>query len=73
MSIYITRAFWVDAAERAVKTCAQTALAVIGVDQLDIIAADWAAIASIAVGGAVLSVLSSIASARIGDETPSLV
>lgn len=73
-SVYVTATFWQQAAERAVKTFAQTAIATIGVDSLDIISADWGGIASLAAGGAVLSLLSSVASARIGgDESPSLV
>ncbi len=73
-SVYVTASFWQQAAERAVKTFAQFALAAIGADALDVVSADWGGIASLATGGAVLSLLSSVASARVGgDESPSLV
>jgi len=63
-----TKRFWMDAVERALKTCAQVVLAtgVIGVD-LRVVAA------SAAVAG-VVSVLSSVASTAVGDSgSPSLV
>lgn len=63
MSTLTTRAFWRDAIERAVKTAAQFALGAIGADQLDVVSADWGGIVSLAVGGAVLSILTSIGSA----------
>lgn len=72
---YLTVRFWKETAERALKTAAQSALLVIGADQLDVVSADWAAIGSFAVGGAVLSVLTSVASRRLGsdDGSPSLI
>jgi hypothetical protein len=60
--------FLVDTAERAVKTAAQSALLAIGADQLNTLAADWQTVASFALGGAVLSVLTSLASLHIGPE-----
>jgi Putative lactococcus lactis phage r1t holin len=69
--------FWKDAGERAVKTGAQAALLVLGADQLDAIAADWGDVGSFALGGVVLSLLTSIVSAPIGPEeakgTPSVL
>jgi hypothetical protein len=68
------RYFWIDTAERAAKTCAQSALLAIGADQLNALAADWQTVASFALGGAVLSVLTSLASLKIGPEdTPRVV
>ncbi|MCS0491195.1 holin [Curtobacterium flaccumfaciens] len=54
-----------DAAERAVSTAAQTAVAVIGVDaatqHLSIVAVDWPLVAGAAALAGVLSVLKSLA------------
>lgn len=59
-----TRLFWRDAAERAGKTAAQAALLALGADKvLDVMAADWSAVGSFALGGAALSLLTSIVSA----------
>jgi hypothetical protein len=66
--------FLVDTAERAVKTAAQSALLSIGADQANALTADWQTVASFALGGAVLSVLTSLASLKIGPEdTPRVV
>lgn len=75
MSIW-SRAFWKDTAERAIKTAAQTAIVAWGVgDQLlNLFTADLVLIGQFAVSGAVLSVLTSIASAPFSDRgTASLV
>jgi hypothetical protein len=69
----MSKRFWRATAERAAKTAAQSALLVIGADQLNALSADWAQVAGFGLGGAVLSVLTSIASSRVGDPTPSLV
>ena len=69
-----TRTFWRRTAERAVKSAAQGWILAIGTDQFGWVSLDWAKIA--AVGGilALLSVLTSIVSAPIGDgEDPSVV
>ena len=72
---YLSRRFWRETAERSMKTAAQSALLVVGADQINAFAAGWADVAGFAVGGAVLSVLTSVASKRLGDDdsTPSLV
>lgn len=61
--------------ERASKTAAQSAILIFGADQLDAINADWAHVASFALGGFIISVLTSIASKPIGvdDGSPSVV
>jgi hypothetical protein len=60
--------------ERAIKTVAQALIAVIAATTFDWFTADWQAIAGTAATAGVLSLLSSIASAGIGDKgTTSLV
>ena len=50
-----------DAAERALSTAAQSALATIGVSAVDLLHLDWRAVASISGGAALVSVLKSLA------------
>jgi len=70
----LTRAFWLAVVERAGKTAAQTAVALLAADGVDLLALDWRA-AGVTVGGAaVLSVLTSVASLTVGPPgSPSLV
>lgn len=69
-----TRAFWKKATERAAKSAAQAAVLVIGADQVNAFAADWADVAGFALGGAVLSVLTSIITSGVGPgDDPSAV
>lgn len=57
-----SKAFWVAAFERAVKTAAQSALLTIGADQVDAFnGVDWTDVVGMGVGGAVISVLTSLA------------
>lgn len=75
MTIFNKR-FWVEAAERAIKTAAQTAVLVIGQDAAgtDLFQADLHNVLGLALGGAVLSVLTSIFTAGVGpSDTPSAV
>lgn len=66
-----SRTFWLDAAERAAKTAAQSALLALGADHLlDVMAADWANVGSFMAGGAVLSLLMSVASIRTAGISP---
>lgn len=73
MSELVTASFWKRTAERAVKTFAQVAVGLLTVE-LVIDSSTWVN-ALVTVGVATLgSVLTSIASARVGDpEDPSLV
>ena len=69
-----TLKFWKDAAERAIKTTAQTALATMGTTAVAITSLDWGQIAAISATGGVLSILTSIASTGRGDaDSASLV
>lgn len=70
-----TRKFWRETAERAGKSAAQAAILALGsAASVDALAADWRYVGSMALGGAALSALTSLASARVGsDDSPSLV
>lgn len=56
--------------ERASKTAAQSALLVLGADQVNVIAVDWADVVGFAGGGFLLSVLTSIATSGFGSDGP---
>ena len=60
MSIW-TAQFWKATAERAIATAAQSALAALGTDLVGVLDMDAVGILSLAGGGAVLSILKSIA------------
>jgi hypothetical protein len=72
MSVLVTRAFWAATLERAVKTAAQAALALIGVAGVTPADLDWKEIALGAGFGALASLLTSIASSGVGNAGPSL-
>jgi hypothetical protein len=67
-----TRAFWTAALERAVKTFAQTAAALIGAGAVNVLEVDWQSVAGVSGTAALVSVLTSLASGR-SDGSPSLV
>ena len=71
MSIF-NPTFGVATLERAVKTAAQAAILVIGADQFNVFILDWVGLAGFAAGGFVLSVLTSVATAGIGGDGPSV-
>lgn len=58
-----TRVFWAGAAERALKTMAQSVAAVLGVGAVGILSVDWVQTLSVAATAGLLSVLTSIADA----------
>jgi hypothetical protein len=60
MSNYSKRTFWLGAAERALKTAAQVAIASIGTATL-VTAVPWSAVASTVALAVVMSVLTSLA------------
>ena len=69
-----TVSFWKQVAERAVKSAAQVAVAMLSVDGLGILDVNWAAVGSVAGLAAVVSVLTSMASGFVGSrQTASLV
>lgn len=63
----LSKSFWIDAAERAVKTAAQTAVAMLGTGLVGIIDVDWQNVASVSAVAALVSLLTSIASNPVGD------
>jgi hypothetical protein len=70
---FTTKAFWAATAERAVKSFGQGALAAVGVDLASAWSLNYAEIAGIGAGTALASVLTSLASATVGDKgSPSL-
>jgi len=60
----LTKEFWTYAGERAIKTFAQTAVAYFGAGSVGLFTVDWVAFLSVSLGSAVLSLLTSIASAK---------
>ncbi|QRV71406.1 holin [Corynebacterium phage CL31] len=62
----LNKSFWSDLVERAIKTFAQTLLAVLAVG-VPIWEMDWVSALGLAAGTTVLSVLTSIASAGAGN------
>lgn len=61
-----SKAFWADATERAIKTFAQSALATFGVGAVDLLSVNWLGVVSVGAGAAVVSLLTSLASERVG-------
>lgn len=63
-----TRAFWIDAGERAVRTIAQALLALLGTDALGIVGLDWLQMLSVAAGAGLMSILTAIVATNVGDK-----
>lgn len=69
-----TRKFWISAAERAVKTVAQTALSLLTVGATSLLEVHWAAVGAVSGLAGVVSLLTSIVSSGVADSSsPSLV
>jgi|TARA_R110000822_G_scaffold213010_1_gene348366 hypothetical protein len=71
-----TKEFWKDAGERAIKTLAQTFLALAAAEGIfDVFVSDWQAVLGTSIGAGLLSLATSLVSARYGPkkDTPSLV
>ena len=61
----LTRAFWLDAGERAAKSFAQTLLALLAGDGVNLLRVDWPTALGLAGTAALLSILTSVASVRV--------
>ncbi len=68
-----SKAFALATAERAVKTFAQTLVALLSVGATGLLDVDWPVALSAAGLATLLSVLTSIASGTVGNDSPSLV
>ncbi|MGH8834115.1 MAG: holin [Actinomycetes bacterium] len=68
----LTKVFWFATVERAVKTFAQTLVAVLSAGQLGLFDVAWVRATSTATLAAVISVLTSVGSAGTGGDGPSL-
>ena len=74
MVAYSNKQFWKLTLERAIKTAAQTGIIFIGAEQMNVIDFDWVTLGGFVLGGAFLSLLTSVASAPVGDDdSPSVV
>ncbi len=72
--IMFSKSFWSMTVERAVKSFAQALVALLGAGGMDLFHAPWYAMLSTALMAALLSVLTSVASSRVGPaDDPSLV
>lgn len=67
-----TKAYVLAVVERATKTAAQSALLVLGADQINAMHASWGDVGGFAAGGFVLSVLTSLATSGFGGNGPSV-
>ena len=69
-----SKQFWQATVERALKTVAQTAVALLGTGAMGLLDVDWVQVASVSTLAGLVSVLTSIGSDNIGTKgTPSLV
>ncbi|WP_339000200.1 holin [Lactococcus garvieae] len=68
-----TKTFWKDTAERAVKTFAQSAVAVLTAGATGVLDVDWINLFSMALLATLVSVLTSVGSCYVGDDSASAV
>lgn len=70
----LTKQFWIDTAERAVRTFAQALLALLGAGAVNILTVDWVQALSVSGGAALVSILMSIIASGVGLKgSPSLL
>lgn len=67
-----TGSFWLATLERAIKTFAQAAAALLVGDGTGLLSVDFVAVASVAGLAALASLLTSVASSKAGSDGPSL-
>lgn len=68
-----TKSFVKDLAERAIKTFAQSAVAVLTAGATGVLDVDWINVLSVSLLATIISVLTSIGSGKVGDDTASFV
>jgi hypothetical protein len=68
-----TKTFWKDTAERAVKTFAQSMAAVLTAGVTGVLDVDWMNALSVSLLAALVSVLTSVGSGYVGDDSASAV
>lgn len=68
-----TKTFWKDSAERAVKTFAQSMVAVTTAGATGVLDVDWVNALSVSLLATLVSVLTSIGSGTIGDQSASAI
>ena len=69
-----TLLFWKDAVERAVKTAAQTAVALLGTGLVGVLDVDWLQVLSVSAVAALVSLLTSVSSSPFAEDgTASLI
>ena len=66
-SVMWSAKFWRDAVERTVRTMAQTLLALLGNQAVNVVALDWGQMLSITVGAGIVCVLTAIVATGVGD------
>lgn len=72
MSFLVEKSFWSDAIERAVKTVAQTSVSLLVAGSSGLLEVDWLQVASVAGLAGLVSVLTSVGSGYVGDDSASL-
>lgn len=68
-----TKTFWKDTAERAVKTFAQSMVAVMTAGATGVFDVDWVNALSVSLLATLVSVLTSIGSGTVGDQSASML
>lgn len=68
-----TKTFWKDTAERAVKTFAQSMVAVMTAGATGVLDVDWKNAVSVALLATLVSVFTSIGSGTVGDQSASAI
>ena len=63
-----TKAFWLDASERAVVAVAAALLPLLGAGKVDLLSVPWRADLGVALGALVVSVLTSIVGSQVGNK-----
>lgn len=67
-NLFHDKDFWVDALERAIKTFCQTLAATLTVSTTEILNIDWTGALAVAGLAALVSVLTSVGSYKLGEE-----